>query len=112
MFPDILTNVATTMKLEQLVQVFPQRLNTNNLPTVISQKTKEVAEESDNLNSSVSEESDAMDFDKFHFSENDLLNEIQNYEPYVVICKETMHANQIKKLITATAQQLLCTLNL
>lgn len=43
---------------------------------------------------------------------NEILQEIQNYEPYLIMCKETMHANQIKKLISATGQQLLCTLNL
>lgn len=44
--------------------------------------------------------------------QNEILHEIQNYEPYLIMCKETMHANQIKKLISATGQQLLCTLNL
>lgn len=72
LFSDVLTHVATTMRLEELLQVFPQQMD----------------------------------------DEDDVLNEIQNYEPYLIMCKETMHANQIKKLISATGQQLLCTLNL
>lgn len=76
---DVLTHVATTMKLEQLLQVFPQ-----------------------NLAPTESEENHSCD----------VLDEIQNYEPYLLMCKETMHANQIKRLISATGQQLLCTLNL
>lgn len=71
---DVLTHVATTMQLEELVQVFPQSLSET--------------------------------------EENEILQEIQNYEPYLMMCKETMHANQIKKLISTTGQQLLCTLNL
>lgn len=80
------------MTLDQLIQVFPQRFSTG---------------EADNKNSD-SYDNDLLFLDK----ELDILNEIQNYEPFVIICKETMHANQINKLITTTGQQLLCTLNL
>lgn len=80
-----MTYTATSMSLDQLVQVFPQRFSVS---------------ETDNR------KSDFLDKDL------DILNEIQNYEPFVIICKETMHANQINKLITTTGQQLLCTLNL
>lgn len=76
---DILTYVAQSMNLDQLLQVFPQKMNTDE------------GTSSDNA---------------------DLFNEIEDYEPYITICKETMHANQIRQLITATGQQLLCTLNL
>lgn len=72
---DVLTHVATTMKLDELLQVFPQSLSEAN-------------------------------------NANEILCEIQDYEPYLIMCKETMHANQIKKLISTTGQQLLCTLNL
>lgn len=83
------------MTLEQLIQVFPQRFSTTN---EISNNKEDVP---DNLK-------------RFEYSDKDadLLNEIQNYEPYVTICKETMHANQIKELISVTARQLLITLDL
>lgn len=38
--------------------------------------------------------------------------ESENYEPYILMCKQTAHANHIKRLITATGQKLLTTLNL
>lgn len=84
------------MTLEQLIQVFPQRFSTSS------------NENSDN-------KEDTPDNQKwFDYSDKDveLLNEIQNYEPYVIVCKETMHANQIKELISVTARQLLITLDL
>lgn len=100
---DILTHVATSMRLEQLVQVFPQRLNTTSLQSLSS---------SDNLWCLKQASSDKVTPEENLSNDStDLLNEIQNYEPFLVICKETMHANQIRKLITTTAQQLLCTLN-
>lgn len=84
------------MTLEQLIQVFPQRFS-----TVSNESTNNKEEFSENMK-------------HFDYSDNDmdLLNEIQNYEPYVTICKETMHANQIKELISVTARQLLITLDL
>lgn len=88
-FSDVLTHAATTMKLEQLLQVFPQSLSEG------GRATEEKSSEGEAENQSYG-----------------VLSEIQNYEPYLVMCKETMHANQIKKLISATGQQLLCTLNL
>lgn len=88
---DILTHVATCMTLDQLVQVFPQRISTS---------------DTDNRNNELGYDLGYLE------NELDILNEIQNYEPFVIICKETMHANQINKLITTTGQQLLCTLNL
>lgn len=83
------------MTLEQLIQVFPQRFSTTN------ENTNNKEDIPDNLK-------------RFEYSDKDtdLLNEIQNYEPYVTICKETMHANQIKELISVTARQLLITLDL
>lgn len=39
-------------------------------------------------------------------------DEIDNFEPYILICKQTAHANHIKRLIVATGQKLLTTLNL
>lgn len=103
---DILTHAAQSMNLDQLIQVFPQRMNNDATNTA---KTAEKLHKN-NLpppgGSADSPDSDSS-------SENiDILNEIQNYDPYITICKETMHANQIRKLITATGQQLLCTLNL
>lgn len=82
------------MTLEQLIQVFPQRFST------ISNENPNKDDLSDNVNLEHSN------------NDIDLLNEIQNYEPYVTICKETMHANQIKELISVTARQLLITLEL
>lgn len=84
------------MTLEQLIQVFPQRFS-----TTTNENTNNKEEVSDNLK-------------RFEYTDKDtdLLNEIQNYEPYVTICKETMHANQIKELISVTARQLLITLDL
>ncbi|CAH2008089.1 unnamed protein product [Acanthoscelides obtectus] len=90
---DILTHVASSMTLEQLMQVFPQRFSTTNI-------------DSNKESSDILEKAEYLDRDA------DLLNEIQTYEPYIMICKETMHANQINKLITTTGQQLLCSLNL
>ncbi|CAG9830670.1 unnamed protein product [Diabrotica balteata] len=96
---DILTYVASNMTLDQLVQVFPQRFSTNNQESSeLSPKSRLSIDKSEIL---------TTDDDI-----TDTLKEIQNYEPYIVICKETMHANQINKLITTTGQQLLCTLNL
>ena len=96
--PDILTHVATSMTLDQLVQVFPQRFSTS------------AAADCDNK----AAELNYVGGNDLGYIENelDILNEIQNYEPFVIICKETMHANQINKLINTTGQQLLCTLNL
>lgn len=84
------------MTLEQLIQVFPQRFSTTS-----NENSNNKEDVSDNLKT-------------FDYSDKDLdlLNEIQNYEPYVIICKETMHANQIKELISVTARQLLITLEL
>lgn len=82
---DILTDVAQAMNLDQLLKVFPQKMNNET--------------DIDNCELSINENTDT-------------LNEIENYEPYITICKETMHANQIRKLTAATGQQLLCTLNL
>lgn len=104
------------MQLEQLLDVFPQKMNVTN-----SDADKKV-----DSNKTQSQDDDILEFsyigddlDTFLSNSNvdvkdgrDILNEIQNYDPYIVMCKETMHANQIKKLITATGQQLLCTLNL
>lgn len=98
---DILTHVASSMTLDQLVLVLPQRFSTTNADYINT---------SQNCDSNISENKDA----EVNYTDNDLdiLNEIQNYEPYVMICKETMHANQINKLITTTGQQLLSNLNL
>ncbi|KAK4878889.1 hypothetical protein RN001_011395 [Aquatica leii] len=41
-----------------------------------------------------------------------IIEEMYTYDTYLKVCKETMQANQIKKLITTTGHQLLCTLNL
>ncbi|XP_018568137.1 uncharacterized protein LOC108908554 [Anoplophora glabripennis] len=99
---DILTYVASSMTLDQLVQVFPQRFSTSSQDT----PGKENPNDYVTLDTGKSDTIDYTDNDL------DILKEIQNYEPYVIICKETMHANQINKLITTTGQQLLCTLNL
>ncbi|KAJ8982041.1 hypothetical protein NQ317_001735 [Molorchus minor] len=100
---NILTYVASSMTLDHLLQVFPQRFSTVNENL-----------NRDNYNDNISSLKDDYGKNKFNYTDNDLdiLKEIQNYEPYIVICKETMHANQINKLITTTGQQLLCTLNL
>lgn len=100
---DILTYVASNMTLDQLIQVFPQRFSTNHRDS----NHKESAEISPKFK-------DSHEKSEFAYSDEDLdiLREIQNYEPFVTICKETMHANQINKLITTTGQQLLCSLNL
>ncbi|XP_056637368.1 uncharacterized protein LOC130445640 isoform X1 [Diorhabda sublineata] len=92
---DILTYAASNMTLDQLVLVFPQRFSTSN------QEPNQKASSDLYKTEIVTSDEDV-----------DILKEIQNYEPYLVICKETMHANQIHKLITTTGQQLLCTLNL
>lgn len=85
------------MTLEQLIQVFPQRFSTTSNDNSADKKDE------------VSDNQKAFDYSD---KDMDLLNEIQNYEPYVTICKETMHANQIKELISVTARQLLITLEL
>lgn len=45
-------------------------------------------------------------------SDDEDFYDIDNYEPYILICKQTAHANHIKRLIVATGQKLLTTLNL
>lgn len=97
MFVDVLTYLATALHLEYFVQVLPLRNN-------------RYMQNSDPENSNI-------DYSNFNLSnsencDNDILNEIFCYDTYITVCKETMHANQIKKLITTTGQQLLCTLNL
>lgn len=84
------------MDLEQLICIFPQKLS------IIEQTSKD--EKNDSLQ-------DDQKSDMTKSCNGNILDEIQNYEPYVVICKETMHANQIKKLIITTSQQILCTFN-
>lgn len=79
------------MDLEQLFRIFPQKLKDEN-DSICDTQHEYKTEETDKINT-------------------DILNEIQNYEPYIVICKDTMHANQIKKLIITTSQQILCTFN-
>ncbi|KAG5889876.1 hypothetical protein JTB14_018923 [Gonioctena quinquepunctata] len=98
MLKDILTYVASNMTLDQLVQVFPQRFSVNNQDT-----------SGDNSSLPIDLVKTGIDSTE---NDLDLLKEIQNYEPYVIICRETMHANQINKLIITTGQQLLCSLNL
>lgn len=82
---DVLTHLAANIHLEQFCQVLPQR----------STKT---------IDDDVIQNNDAQN--------DSILDEIYTYDLYITICRETMHANQIKKLITTTGQQLLCTLNL
>ncbi|KAI4454775.1 hermansky-pudlak syndrome 3 protein [Holotrichia oblita] len=113
---DVLTYTAISMNLEQLLDVFPQKMNVTSLSSdkkIDSNKTECL---DDALQFTYT---NSDDLDQFLRNSNidtkdstDILNEIQNYDPYILMCKETMHANQIKKLITATGQQLLCTLNL
>lgn len=110
-FKDILTHIATSITLDQLVQVFPQRLSVSSLSNADTLDNSWIMQASNEPNS-VFDDAERPDKKDCFLNENvDILNEIQNYEPYVVICKETMHANQIRKLITTTAQQLLHTLN-
>lgn len=94
-----MTHAATTMSFEQLLQIFPQKL------------TRSYQEEADGCESLLIENRMLIENSE-EPNNSDILNEIQDYEPYITICKETMHANQIKKMITATAQKLLTTLNL
>nr|XP_022901998.1 Hermansky-Pudlak syndrome 3 protein homolog [Onthophagus taurus]XP_022901999.1 Hermansky-Pudlak syndrome 3 protein homolog [Onthophagus taurus]XP_022902000.1 Hermansky-Pudlak syndrome 3 protein homolog [Onthophagus taurus] len=102
---DVLTHVAMSMNLEQLLQVFPQKLKTKDAENTTKNSNVLECEPIINLD-------DIESLLKHSKADGNVLNEIQNYEPYITICKETMHANQIKKLITTTGQQLLCTLNL
>lgn len=96
---DILTDVAQSMNLDQLLKVFPQKM------------TNEIV---NNTEACDNDENVIKEFANLKTNDNniDILNEIENYERYITICKETMHANQIRKLTSATGQQLLCTLNL
>lgn len=82
------------MSVEQLQQVLPQ------------QSLSVKLDESDFIKSEEKSSSAIID------NCDDIISEICCYEPYVTICRETMQANQIKKLITTTGQQLLLTLNL
>lgn len=91
------------MTLDQLIQVFPQRFSTTNMETNNKDATEKPPLSIENLEKK----------DGWRTENNlDILKEIQNYEPYIIICRETMHANQINRLITTTGQQLLCSLNL
>lgn len=103
---DVLSQVARNMTLEELVQVFPQRINTN-----VLHLNDEESNEDGYVNSNVKDTSKIENGMVYTDQELDILNEIQDYEPYIVICRETMNANQMRKLIVATSQQLLRTLN-
>lgn len=106
-------HIASTLNLDQLLDVFPQKMKSDTtndkqkkpnggFPTADGDK-----EESKATNVPTSDgpktNNDVSD---------DILSDIENYEPYIQICKEIMHANQIRKLIITTSQQLLTTLKL
>ncbi|KAL1501585.1 hypothetical protein ABEB36_006883 [Hypothenemus hampei] len=89
---DILTHAASSFTPEQLNEVFPQRF------THIKKKLEIdglILKETINI-----------------ASDEDILAEIQNYEPYMDMCKSNQRANEINKMLTNKAQQLLNTLNL
>ncbi|XP_044762835.1 uncharacterized protein LOC123319874 isoform X2 [Coccinella septempunctata] len=105
---DVLSQVARGMNLEELVQVFPQRINTNGL----HYNNEESNDGGVNGTNRFGKDVDSFESGMVYTDrELDILNEIQDYEPYIVICRETMNANQMRKLIIATSQQLLRTLN-
>lgn len=136
MFLDVLTYVATTMNLDQLLQVFPQKLTKTDSDCSSQEMYKQEIynkghkkeipckemHKKEMTNGEIhkteiciqktTDEDPSKNNEELEDYKGDILDEIQNYEPYVTMCKETMHANQIKKLITATGHQLLCTLNL
>lgn len=104
---DVLSHVAQSMNLDELTQVFPQRISTSNV--LIENKEKHESHNDQSFDPMKPLDNSALTYTD---RDLDILNEIQNYEPYVLICKETMHANQINKLIKTSGQQLLCTLSL
>ncbi|KAF5303309.1 hypothetical protein FQA39_LY10048 [Lamprigera yunnana] len=81
---DVLTHLAMTMHIENFLQVLPQP---NTITTNDDDNIDEILENNKNI-----------------------IDEMYCYDTYVTMCKETMKANQIKKLITTTGHQLLCTL--
>ncbi|KAF5284703.1 hypothetical protein FQR65_LT13439 [Abscondita terminalis] len=84
---DVLTHLATSMHIENFQQVLPQRTGNGTIKNDYS--VNEIVENNKNI-----------------------IEEMYTYDTYLTMCKETMQANQIKKLITTTGHQLLCTLNL
>ncbi|XP_060533460.1 uncharacterized protein LOC132706255 isoform X2 [Cylas formicarius] len=94
---DILTCAASTFPVDQLQQVFPQQFSVSDTDSQNVRRGNVDAETNGHLDRD----------DDF-----DLVNEIHNYEPYIAMCKDAMHANNINKVLKSKAQQLLCTLNL
>lgn len=88
---DVLTHLATTLPLQRFLMVLPPKSDSGSA--------------SDDVDSSID------DNENVEHAVADC-PESEDYEPYILICKQTAHANHIKRLITGTGQKLLTTLNL
>ncbi|XP_066255602.1 uncharacterized protein [Euwallacea similis] len=108
---DILTHAAASFTLDQLRLIFPQRFSQ-------SKSTDFDSWQDDSYTSSDAKKSqtDAVILrEEIEINSDDIseiLNEIQNYEPYISMCKSNQQANEINKMLTNKAQQLLNTLSL
>ncbi|XP_076256729.1 uncharacterized protein LOC143194058 [Rhynchophorus ferrugineus] len=110
---DILTHAASTFTLDQLQMIFPQKFSksqsadfdTCQIDTEIYKLQK--SEKTYQIEGVMMEENIEITND-----DCEILNEIQNYEPYITMCKSNQKANDVNKMLTSKAQQLLNTLNL
>uniref|UniRef100_A0AAR5Q491 CNH domain-containing protein n=1 Tax=Dendroctonus ponderosae TaxID=77166 RepID=A0AAR5Q491_DENPD len=97
---DVLTFAASSYTVDQLQLIFPQRFSQS--------KSGEFG-----LNGDKPCRLDAIFLPEDPANEDaDILSEIQDYEPYIAMCKGNQRANDINKMLTNKAYQLLNTLNL
>ncbi|XP_050299811.1 uncharacterized protein LOC126738492 [Anthonomus grandis grandis] len=111
---DVLTHASSTFSLDQLKLIFPQRFSQ-------SESTDFESCQDLLLNCSNGDSYDKRCQIDGLFTEEDIeisnddseiLNEIQDYDQYINMCKNNQRANEINKMLTDKAQQLLNTLNL
>ncbi|XP_030747037.1 uncharacterized protein LOC115875658 [Sitophilus oryzae] len=112
---DILTHAASSFTLDQLQLMFPQRFSksqSTEFDSYYCQKTttKDIIYECGKK----CEIDGVLIQEDVEVTNEDcaILNEIQNYDPYISMCKNNQKANEVNKMLTSKAQQLLNTLNL
>lgn len=112
MFSDILTHAASSFTLDQLKLIFPQRFSRSE-STDFDQDQFDASDRRDSYDKKCQIDGILIQ-ENIEISNDDveILNEIQNYEPYINMCRSNQRANEINKMLTNKAQQLLNTLNL
>ncbi|CAG9770856.1 unnamed protein product [Ceutorhynchus assimilis] len=102
---DILTHAASSFTLDQLKLIFPQRFS-QSISTDFNTNQDTNTIKKCQIDGAVIQEDIQIRND------DEIFNEIQNYDPYIIMCKNNQRANEINKMLTDKAQQLLNTLNL